>query len=116
MEKNIIKRILHIDGMTCTGCETRIENSLKKLEGIEGVKAIFNSANVYITYNLNYIKLKRIIEAIEKNDYRVLNNPLHNSSVDSVNREGFRKWEYSREEYWTAAWCRNNYFCFIYNN
>ncbi len=88
MEKYIIRRILHIDGMTCTGCETRIENTLKKLEGIEEVKAIFNSANIYITYDSNYIKLERIIEVIEKLDYRVLNNPLYNSSVDSAKQKG----------------------------
>ncbi|MDF2986135.1 MAG: hypothetical protein K0R50_1645 [Eubacterium sp.] len=81
MDKNLIRRVLHIDGMTCTGCETRIENALKKLEGVEEAKAIFNSANVYVTYDANTIKLDKIIEVIEKLDYRVMNNPLINSSA-----------------------------------
>ncbi len=91
MEKNIIRRVLHIDGMTCTGCETRIENTLKKLEGIEEVKAIFNSANVYVTYDSKIIRLEGIIEAIEKLNYRVINNPLNNSSFDSPVQKGSEK-------------------------
>jgi len=79
MEKNIIKRVLHIDGMTCTGCENKIEFTLKKLDGIEEVKAMFTSANVYITYDSNTVRLEQIIDAIEKLDYRVLNNPLDNT-------------------------------------
>ncbi len=80
MEKNVIRRVLHIDGMTCTGCETKIENTLKKLEGIEEVKAIYSSSNVYVTYDANTVKLDKIIETIEKLDYTVMNNPLNNSS------------------------------------
>ncbi len=71
-----IRRVLHIDGMTCTGCEIRIENTLKKLEGIEDAKAIFSSSNVYVTYDTELIKLEQIIKAIEKLDYQVLDNPL----------------------------------------
>jgi len=82
MERNIITRVLHINGMTCTGCESRIENTLNKLEGIDEVRAIFNSSAVYVTYDSNSIKLEEIIKAIEKLDYRVLNNPSHNSSID----------------------------------
>lgn len=76
MEKNIIKRVLSIDGMTCAGCENKIEFTLKKLDGIEEVKAMFTSANVYVTYDSNTVRLQQIIDAIEKLDYRVLNNPM----------------------------------------
>ncbi len=76
MEKNIIKRVLHVDGMTCAGCENKIEFTLKKLDGIEEVKAMYTSSNVYITYDSNTVRLQQIIDAIEKLDYRVLNNPM----------------------------------------
>ncbi len=74
--------------MTCTGCETRIENTLKKLEGIEDIKAIFSSSNVYVTYYSEIIKLEQIIEAIEKLDYKVLNNPLgsNEKNTDAPNK------------------------------
>jgi sulfite exporter TauE/SafE/copper chaperone CopZ len=53
----------------------RIENALKKLEGVVDVKAIFSSSNVYITYDVNVVGLDRIIETIEKLDYKVKNKP-----------------------------------------
>lgn len=83
MEQNIIRRVLNISGMTCTGCETRIEHVLGKLEGMKEVKAIFSSSNVYITYDANLLKLEKIIEAIEKLDYKVENNPLKSLKAGS---------------------------------
>ena len=75
MEQKIMRKILQVDGMTCTGCETRIENTLRKLEGIIDVKAIYSSSNVYVTYDLNIINLNDIAEAIENLDYTVKNKP-----------------------------------------
>lgn len=75
MEQKLIRKILQIEGMTCTSCEMRIENALKKLEGVVDVKAIFSSSNVYITYDVNVTGLDRIIETIEKLDYKVKNKP-----------------------------------------
>ncbi|MHB8063302.1 MAG: urease accessory protein UreH domain-containing protein [Ruminiclostridium sp.] len=84
MEQKIICKILQIEGMTCTGCEIRIENTLKKLEGIIEVKAIFSSSNVYVTYDLNLINLDKIIQAVEKLDYRVKNKPKDNQSYNNT--------------------------------
>lgn len=70
-----IRKILQIEGMTCTSCEMRIENALKKLGGVMEVKAIFSSSNVYITYDANAIGLEQIIQTIEKLDYTVRNKP-----------------------------------------
>ncbi|NJD03719.1 MAG: heavy metal transporter [Ruminiclostridium sp.] len=75
MEQKIVRKVLQIDGMTCINCEMRIENALKKLEGVINVKAIFSSSNVYITYDTNVTDLDRIITIIEKMDYRVKNKP-----------------------------------------
>lgn len=86
MEQNIIRKILQIEGMTCTGCETRIENTLKKLEGIIDVKAIYSSSNVYVTYDLNLINLNKIIQSVEKLDYKVKNKPEANQSSNNPNK------------------------------
>ncbi len=74
-EENPMNIILQVEGMTCTGCETRIENAVKKLDGIENVKAIYSSSNVYVTYNADAIKLNTIIETVERLDYTVKNKP-----------------------------------------
>jgi uncharacterized protein len=75
MEQRIMRKVLQIEGMSCTSCEMRIENTLKKLEGVLEAKAIFNSANAYITYDAHIIDLDQIIRAIEKLDYSVKNRP-----------------------------------------
>lgn len=84
MEQKLMQKILHIEGMTCTGCETRIENTLRKLEGVQDVKAIYSSANVYVTYDMNLLALDKIIEAIEKLDYKVKNKPENNQSPSNT--------------------------------
>ncbi len=75
MEKRLAHKVFHIDGMTCTSCEMRIENSLKKLEGIIEAKAIYSSSNVYVTFDMNLLKTGKIIETIESLDYKVTNKP-----------------------------------------
>lgn len=87
MEQKLMRKILHIEGMTCTGCETRIENRLKKLDGIQEVKAIFSSSNVYVTYDMNILSLNKIIEAVEKLDYKVKNKPESNLDNTSEAKE-----------------------------
>ncbi len=61
--------------MTCSGCEMRIENALKKLDGVKEVKAIYSNSNVYVTYDADATGLKQIIESIEKLGYIVRNKP-----------------------------------------
>ena len=75
MEPRRIRKVLQIDGMTCTSCEMRIENALKKLDGVIEAKALFTSSNVYVTYDANVIELNQIIKTIEKQDYAVKNKP-----------------------------------------
>lgn len=86
MEQKIVRKVLQIEGMTCTSCEMRIENALKKLDGIIDGKAIFSSSNVYITFDANVIGLGEIIETIEKLDYKVRNKPQE--QLASSSREG----------------------------
>lgn len=73
MEQRLIKKVLKIEGMTCTSCEMLIEKALNKLDGVVEAKAIYSSSSVFITYDANVLKLEQIIGTIEKLDYKVLN-------------------------------------------
>ncbi len=73
MDQKILHKVLQIGGMTCTSCEMRIENKLRKLKGVSDVKAIYSSSNVYVTYDADIVALDEIIEEIEKLDYTVKN-------------------------------------------
>ena len=72
MGQNLIHKVLQIDGMTCTSCEIRIENALKKMKGIVEAKVEYSSSKVYITYDFNLTGLDKIIEVIKKLDYTVI--------------------------------------------
>ena len=39
---------LKIDGMMCTGCENRVQNALKEVNGVEDVKADYTTGYVTI--------------------------------------------------------------------
>ncbi|HOM01868.1 MAG TPA: sulfite exporter TauE/SafE family protein [Acetivibrio sp.] len=71
MENKFAVNKLYIEGMTCTGCEMRIENTLKKLDGITDVKAAYSNSTVYVAYDANKLNPEKIIKAIEKLDYKV---------------------------------------------
>lgn len=71
MGDKIVRKIFHIDGMTCASCEMRIENVLNKLDGMVEAKAMYGSSNVYLTYEVNKLGLNKIIESIEKLGYKV---------------------------------------------
>lgn len=76
MEQGLTKKVFQIEGMTCANCETRIENAVKKLEGVIEVRADYCGSKVYIGYNANITDSERIIEEIEKLDYMVRNKPV----------------------------------------
>ena len=67
-----IQKELKVRVMTCTSCEIKIENKLKKIAGINSVKASFSKATVTVTYDPSIIDLDRIIAVIEKLDYKVV--------------------------------------------
>lgn len=66
MKETIIK----VQGMACEGCENRIQNALKNMEGIENVVANHKEGTVTITANETLIN--SIKEKIEDLDFIVL--------------------------------------------
>ncbi len=65
-----IEKILHIDGMTCTSCEMRIENGLRKIDGVKKVKVSYGSSEAHITYDPAAVTLEALIDTVEKLDYK----------------------------------------------
>lgn len=66
------KRItLHVDGMTCGACESRIENALKAKAGVISVRAGARGGRVTVEYDEDLISLGEIKAAIEKTGYPI---------------------------------------------
>ena len=63
--------ILNVKGMMCEGCENRIKNVVKNIDGVEEVVADHNTGKVTITLSKD-IEKENIAEAIDDIGYEVV--------------------------------------------
>lgn len=77
------RKTLQIEGMTCVGCENRIESKLRKTGGIISVKASYSTNTVRVTYHDDVVSLREIKRAIESLEYKVKGD----SNISSVKGE-----------------------------
>lgn len=61
---------IKVKGMVCKGCENRVQNALKTIEGITQVEADYTKETVKITAS-NEISEKTIAEKIEDIGFEV---------------------------------------------
>ncbi len=61
---------LNVEGMMCSGCENRVQNSLKTIEGVTNVVASHTNKKVTVTTNGN-VEKSVLKEAIEDLGYEV---------------------------------------------
>ena len=72
MEKNN-KIEIRISGMSCTGCENRVENVLKNVENVKSVNANYNIGIVEIeTNDIKNLDIDVIKETLEDLGYDIL--------------------------------------------
>ena len=62
---------LIVNGMMCGGCENRVKNAIKNIEGVENVTADHNTGKVIIISN-NEVSEEIIKEALEDIGYEVV--------------------------------------------
>lgn len=80
---NLIRKQLSIKGMTCSGCERRIEFALMALEGVKKARASFSQSRVELEYDEELISLEKIIAAIEKQGYQAAGSQ-NNTAADRI--------------------------------
>ncbi|MCM3765242.1 heavy-metal-associated domain-containing protein [Neobacillus niacini] len=68
---------LKVFDMTCTSCEKRIEQTVKKLDGVRDVKADFSGQFTEIEYDDEICNLGVIKEAINRIGYSTENSSRH---------------------------------------
>ena len=66
MKETVIK----VEGMVCNGCENRVQNALKNIEGIENVVADHNKGIVTVT-SKNEVEESVMKEKIEDIGFEV---------------------------------------------
>lgn len=62
--------IIKVEGMVCNGCERRVQNVVKQIEGVEEVIANYKAGTVTITSNKEIDK-KIVKEKIEDIGFKV---------------------------------------------
>lgn len=62
--------IIKVEGMVCNGCENRVQNALKTINGVENVVANHTEGTVTVTSN-NEVKIDILKEKIEDIGFKV---------------------------------------------
>jgi len=84
LNQNIRTDKLKIEGMSCTNCESKIENTLLKTNGIKEANVSYANGIAKVTYDADSISLEKIIDIIEKLGYRMIND-YNNKKGNSEN-------------------------------
>ncbi len=61
-----------VNGMTCNGCASHVENDVNKLPGIVKVDAIYEEATAIVEFDQTKVNLTQIEEAINGTGYKVV--------------------------------------------
>jgi sulfite exporter TauE/SafE/plastocyanin domain-containing protein/copper chaperone CopZ len=69
----ILKETIKVYEMTCTSCEKRIERTVKKVDGVQHVKASFSGQYAEIEYDGERCNMKELISAIHSVGYSTEN-------------------------------------------
>lgn len=80
MAQNEITKKLVISNMTCAACEMKIEQRLKKMNGVTKVKARYKNSTVSVTYKENLQNEEKIVKELSSIGYFVGSSPTGKNS------------------------------------
>jgi sulfite exporter TauE/SafE/copper chaperone CopZ len=72
MEPGLKTKKLRIDGMTCVGCQNKIEKKLRRTAGVASAEVDYGAGTAVIAYDVEIITMREIEAVIERLDYRVV--------------------------------------------
>ncbi|MCL1956914.1 MAG: sulfite exporter TauE/SafE family protein [Fibromonadales bacterium] len=61
---------LHITGMTCANCSSRIEKKLLNTLGVQKAEISYNSGKAVVTYDANKVSIAELIAEVDKLGYK----------------------------------------------
>lgn len=74
--------VLDIKGMTCTGCESHVEQAAKKLEGIQKAKASYAKGKAEIEFDPAKTNPEKIMEAVKTTGYKITASKVSNTKKE----------------------------------
>ena len=70
MDNRIINTSIYVDGMTCSSCELKVENKLKKQPGVKEAKVSLAEGKAYVTFDEKETSVSELIAVINKLGYQ----------------------------------------------
>ena len=67
---NIVKKELDVKGMTCVGCETRLEKNFSKVEGVLKFKASAKNNTATVEFDKSKTNIKEINDVLKEMGYK----------------------------------------------
>ena len=77
---------LHINGMTCANCSSRIEKKLRSTSGVQNAEVSHNSGKASVTYDAKVVSLAELIAAVDNLGYKA---SVQNLKQDTIRIAGF---------------------------
>ena len=65
-EDNIIEVLMTIDGMTCTGCEHHVNQTLNNIEGVIEASSSYETGNALVIFDKSKVSIDVLVKAVEK--------------------------------------------------
>lgn len=69
-QENMQTILLSVEGMTCSGCEIAIENSLIRLEGVSHADASHTEGTATVTFDPGKVNIDNLRKAVEGAGYQ----------------------------------------------
>lgn len=70
------KIVLNLEPLTCPSCIKKIEGALKKLDGVEEAKVLFNSGKVHAQFDEEKIEAEQIAKTVSSLGYPILSQKV----------------------------------------
>jgi len=77
---------LHINGMTCANCSSRIEKKLRSISGVQNADVSHSLGKASVTYDANTVSLAELIAAVDNLGYKA---SVQNLKQDTIRIAGF---------------------------
>ncbi len=85
MAEYFVTEELAVSGMTCSGCEARIEKKLKAVDGVKNVKSSYGTGKVTVSFDKRKVSLSKIKQTISSLNYEVKENKESINKTEPVN-------------------------------
>ena len=79
-----MKETFKVDGMSCASCAMRIENNLKKVNGVQSVSVNFSSSSLFVEFDSTDLNAEKIIKTVDALGYSLI-------AEEKVNKVAFNE-------------------------